>query len=90
MNDTDQEDYEAEWEDVPEKVILAQIMAELQQIRLLLSEGDTRPSDDAESEDAYECVRCGATVPAADRESHAQGKHKAPPDMTDLLFSEVE
>jgi len=45
---TDQEDYQAEWEDVPEKVILAQIMTELQQIRLLLQERDTRASDGGE------------------------------------------
>jgi len=87
---TDQEDYEAEWDDVPEKVILAQIMTELQQIRLLLSEGDTRASDGDESEPAYECVRCGETVPAGDRETHATGTHKAPPDMTELLFEPVE
>jgi hypothetical protein len=85
-----QEDYADEWDDVPEKVILAQIMTELQQIRLLLSEGDTRASDGGESEDAYVCLACDATVPAADREQHAQKQHKAPPDRAHRLFEPAD
>jgi len=84
------DDYQAVWDDVPEKVILAQIMSELQQIRLLLAEGDTRPSDDAESEDSYQCLRCNATVPKADRERHAESQHKAPPGVAESLFEPVE
>jgi len=84
------DDYEDEWDDVPEKVILAQIMSELQQIRLLLSEGDTRPSDDGDSADTYECTHCGATVTAAERKTHAYSAHKAPADIVGDMFEAVE
>ena len=87
---TDPDDFEDQWNDLDEKVILAQILTELQQIRLLLSDAETDAQSDADEQDAYRCRKCDATVPAGDRERHARSQHKAPSDMVDGLFTEVE
>ena len=86
LTDQEREQYAAEWEQVSEKVLLAQIYAELQQIRVALTDAQAG-SDAAEEPDAYQCQRCNATVQADARERHAREQHKAPPDMIDSLFA---
>lgn len=82
----DQEDYEQEWQELDEKVIMAQMLSELQQIRLLLQDSQ-EPQDTSHA--MFECQRCSATVKPEDRERHALSKHKAPADMIDSLFTKV-
>jgi hypothetical protein len=80
------DDYADEWEQVSEKVLLAQIYAELQQIRVAL-EGAQSRSEQEQDADTYRCKRCNATVQADARERHAREQHKCPPDMEDVLFT---
>jgi hypothetical protein len=86
------DDFEQEWQDLDAKVILAQILAELQQIRLLLSDAESDATSESDAEVMYRCTKCpGDTqVPKSDRERHARSEHKAPPDMMDALFSRVD
>ena len=90
LSDKEREQHEQVWQDLDEKVILAQILTELQQIRLLLSDAESGTQSDGGEQDAYRCRKCDATVPAGDRERHARSQHKAPPGMVDGLFTEVE
>jgi hypothetical protein len=89
-NDTD--DFEQEWQDLDGKVLLAQILAELQQIRMLLSEADTDAQSESSSDTMYRCTKCpGDTqVPERDRERHARSEHKCPPGMAESLFERVD
>ena len=84
------DDFEDQWNDLDEKVILVQILTELQQIRLLLSQADSGASDASEDKDTYQCQRCPETVPADARERHARSAHKAPPETVDGMFEVVE
>jgi len=86
LSDEERERYEQQWEDLDEKVLLAQMLTELQQIRRSL-QGD-RGGREGSSE-MYECVRCGARVEADERERHASGEHRAPPGVVEELFEEV-
>jgi hypothetical protein len=86
----EQDDYAAEWEQLDQKVILAQILTELQQIRLALTDAETGASDDAGEPTAYRCRKCQTTVPADARADHARNAHKAPPAMADGMFTAVE
>ena len=90
LSDKEREQHEQAWQDLDEKVILAQILTELQQIRLLLSDAKSGAQSDDDEQDAYRCRKCDATVPAGDRERHARSQHKAPADMVDGLFTEVD
>jgi len=81
-----QQDYEDEWEQLDEKVIQAQILTELQQIRMLL-QSQQEPQNDSVR---YRCTKCGATVATDEREAHARREHKAPSDMADALFEVVD
>ena len=90
LTDGEREEYQEAWNDLDETVILAQILTELQQIRLLLSDAESGAQSDAADEAAYRCRKCDATVPAGDRERHARSQHKAPADMVDGMFEEVE
>ena len=85
LTDKEKEQYADEWEQVSEKVLLAQIYAELQQIRVALTDAQSR-SEQEQDADAYQCKRCNATVQADALERHAREQHKAPPDMIDSLF----
>jgi hypothetical protein len=74
-------------------VILAQILTELQQIRLALTDAETgasRASDDSPTE--YTCRKCPGEerVPAGERQRHAYERHNAPPEMVDGMFEVVE
>lgn len=86
LSDEERERYEQQWQELDEKVLLAQILTELQQIRLSL-QGDRGGREDAST--VYECVRCGARVEADERERHASGEHRAPPGVVEELFKEV-
>lgn len=90
MNTDNTDDYEAEWDDLDEKVILAQILTELQQIRLLLSGADTGARNDSGAPDTYECKYCEETVSEGKRERHAEGQHNAPPGVWEEMFEVVE
>ena len=79
------DDFEAQWDDLDEKVILAQILTELQQIRVAIQGADTG----AQESKSYECRKCGATVPTDARARHAREQHRAPPGAEDTLFTEV-
>lgn len=81
-----QQDYEDEWEQLDEKVIQAQILTELQQIRMLL-QSQQEPQNDSVR---YRCTKCGATVATDEREAHARREHKAPADMADALFEVLD
>jgi hypothetical protein len=96
MNDTDtdltddeRETYEAQWQQLDEKVILAQILTELQQIRLLLQNADSGAQSDADDAATYRCRECQTTLPADARERHAREQHKAPPGMEERFFERV-
>jgi len=83
---SDPDDYADEWEQLDEKVMLAQILTELQQIRMALTTQQEPQSDRVR----YRCSKCGETVSEDKRERHAQREHKAPADMTDAMFEVVE
>lgn len=78
--------YEEQWQQLDEKVIQAQILTELQQIRMLL-QSQQEPQNDSVR---YRCTKCGATVATDEREAHARREHKAPADMADALFEVVD
>jgi hypothetical protein len=80
------DDYQEQWDDIDEKVLLVQILTELQQIRVALTDAQSR-SEQEQDADTYQCKRCNATVQADARERHAREQHKAPPDMEDVLFT---
>jgi hypothetical protein len=80
-----QQDYEDKWEQLDEKVIQAQILTELQQIRMLLQSQQEPQSDSVR----YRCTKCGATVANDEREAHARREHKAPADKVESLFTEA-
>jgi hypothetical protein len=85
-------DYEAEWQDLDAKVILAQILTECQQIRMLLSNAESDATSESDAEVMYRCTKCpGDTqVPKSDRERHARSEHKSPPGMVGSLFERVD
>lgn len=89
LSDEERAEYEQQWEELDEKVILAQILTELQQIRLAV----TPPQDQQQARDAgggmFECKRCGATVEADERGRHASGEHRAPPGMAEEMFEKA-
>jgi len=89
-NDTD--DFEQEWDDLDAKVILAQILSELQQIRMTLQNAETDAQSESDAETIYRCTKCpdDTHVPASDRERHARSEHNAPDGMVKSLFEVVE
>ena len=87
---TDPDDFEDEWNDLDEKVILVQILTELQQIRMALTDATDDAQRDSNTEPTYRCRKCQATVEPRDRERHAMNAHKSPADMVAGMFVEVE
>jgi len=86
----DYTEYEAEWEDLSEKVILVQILAEQQRTNRLLEQLTDAP--DASNDDAtpmYRCDYCGETVREDDRQRHADGQHNTPPGAWERAFERV-
>ena len=83
-------DFEHQWDDLDDKVILVQILTELQQIRMALTQGRQDSQTDRNSEPMYECKPCGKQVTQGEKERHAYKQHKAPADMVGGMFTEVE
>jgi hypothetical protein len=75
------------WQDVDDKTLLIQILAELQTIRLAMT--DEQPATDDSDPDGgiIVCDKCGTEVRERDRERHAREQHKCPPELTDTLYS---
>ena len=84
------DDFQAQWDDLDEKVILAQILTELQQIRVALTDATDDAQRQSNTDPTYRCRKCQATVEASDRERHAMNAHKCPADMVAGMFVEVE
>ena len=85
-----EQDFEQQWDGLDEKLILVQILTELQQIRMTLTDDTDDAQRDKNTDPTYRCLKCQATVEAPDRERHALNAHKTPADMVDGLFTEVE
>ena len=85
-----EQDFEDQWQDLDEKVILVQILTELQQIRMALTDATDDAQRDENTEPTYRCRKCQATVEPSDRERHALNAHKCPADMVAGMFVEVE
>lgn len=83
--ESDDGDYEEEWQDLSERDLLEGIFIELTQIRALLSERETGGSSESV---VYDCKKCEASVKAGERERHAVEQHAAPEDMAEELFEE--
>jgi len=94
LTDEDIAEYAAQFEELPEKVILVEMLAELKAIRVALTQ-DGREAQEPGADDAptaYVCQRCvGETTVAADkRERHARSEHNAPPGEELSLFEVKE
>ena len=72
-----------DFDELTEKEILMGIWMELQRMNASNSREDT-------SEPLYSCDKCEWEGTAEDRQRHAQEQHKAPPNMLDSLFTQVE
>ena len=90
LSDKEREQHEQAWKDLDEKVILVQILTELQQIRMTLTDATDDAQRDKNTEPTYRCRKCQATVEPSDRERHALNAHKCPADMVAGMFVEVE
>ena len=88
LTDDKREQYAEEWEELDEKVILAQLLAEQQRTNMLLERALSDGTEEREDTPTYECKKCDATVQADERERHAMKQHKAGADMVGALFSE--
>lgn len=82
------------FQDIPEKVILAQILVELQEIRRELTQGgrETRETGASDAERMFRCTRCPGekTLASSKRESHARSEHKTPPGEALSIFEPVD
>ena len=85
-----EQDFEDEWDGLDEKLILVQILTELQQIRMTLTDATDDAQRDSNTETTYRCRKCQATVEPSDRVRHAMNAHKCPADMVAGMFVEVE
>ena len=90
LTDKEREQHEQAWKDLDEKVILVQILTELQQIRMTLTDATDDAQRQSNTETTYRCRKCQATVEPSDRERHAMNAHKSPADMVDGMFVEVD
>jgi hypothetical protein len=84
-------DYQEEWEQLDEKVMLASLIAEQQRTNALLAEltGESEPTRE-KATPMYDCQRCNATVKADDRKQHAESQHKTPPGAWQTIFEPAE
>jgi hypothetical protein len=90
---SEQADPAQRYEDMDEKLVLVQILAELQAIRTEVTDNDAAPtppqSDTTDAADMYKCRKCQREVKAADRRDHALERHKAPPEVARDIFDPV-
>jgi hypothetical protein len=91
MSDDTRPDPAQRYEDMDEKLVLVQILAELQAIRQeVTAPADATPdTDTAHAPDMYRCHRCSREVKATDRYDHAIERHKAPPEQAGGMFTPV-
>jgi len=89
---TEEPDYQEEWEQLDEKVLLASILAEQQRTNQLLAQlTDTDSGDvDNEATPMFECSLCGDSVREDKRQRHAEGQHNTPPGGWENVFERVE
>jgi len=92
LTDQSDADYQEEWEELPEKVLLASLLAEQQRTNQLLAQlTDTDSKDvDKEATPMFECTLCGDTVREGKRQRHAEGQHNTPPGGWEDVFERVE
>jgi len=69
------DDFEQQFEDVPDKVIQVQILMELRQIRELLAGDTDQPEAEPQQEPQFQCQRCNSEVPKSEVEDHASRQH---------------
>jgi len=92
MSDQSDADYQEEWEELPEKVLLASILAEQQRTNQLLAQltdGDSEGVDESKTP-MFECSLCGDTVREDKRQRHAEGQHNTPPGGWENVFERAE
>ena len=70
LTDKEREQHEQAWQDLDEKVILVQILTELQQIRMTLTDATDDAQRQSNTGPTYRCRKCQATVEPSDRERH--------------------
>jgi len=93
MSDQSDADYQEEWEQLDEKVLLASLLAEQQRTNQLLTQltnGDSEGNVDGEATPMFECVLCGDSVREGKRQRHAEGQHNTPPGGWEDVFERVE
>ncbi len=78
------------WDDIDDKDILIQILAELQTIRVAMTDETDIHTDTGTHEPQYNCDKCGGTIAKGDRETHARTAHKAPPSLAQDIFTRVD
>jgi len=79
MDQQERAKYQEELEDISEKDIMLEVMAELKAIRTLLQDEERRPNTQLhEPEQEYECQICGATVGEENLEDHLDSEHSVP------------
>jgi hypothetical protein len=91
----DQPDVETRYQEMDEKLILMQMLAELQAIRQAVTDDETdtdrRESqrESVEAQQKYQCDKCRREVARKDRWDHARERHKAPPDQVPHMFDAI-
>ena len=83
-------DYNDEWEQLDEKTVLVQILAELQRLNQTLGDAEDAAHSDRTEPERYRCRKCQETLNADARRHHALHAHKSPPGMVDAMFVPVE
>lgn len=91
-------EYAAQFEELPEKVILVELLAEVKALRVAVTAAVEDADSGADtSADAYICQRCPVpehgreTVVAAEhRITHARGEHNTPPGEEMSIYEPVD
>jgi len=86
-------EYAAQFEDLSEKVILVEMLAELKALRVAVTAAveDADGGADAPQEN-YVCQRCAGDkiIAAGERERHARSEHNTPPGEALSIFDPAE
>jgi hypothetical protein len=88
----DQPSVETRYQEMDEKLIMMQMLAELQAIRQAVTDdGDTdeSPKESVDMQQQYQCDKCRASVSRKDRWDHARERHKAPPNQVPHIFDPI-
>ena len=86
LTEAQQADYQQQLDDISEKDLLLEIMAELKAIRYSLEQEKRRPNatisePQSESEDRYQCLQCREIVKEEQRQKHLTDQHNAPAEL---------